>query len=66
MKATLIASGSSFEMESSAWVGCPLISLIPKISEDGNDVDTRTARLGEVDGDSTSSSIAASWLHTAC
>lgn len=56
MNATLIASGSSFEMERTACVGWPLTSLMPKISEDGNDVETFTARLGDVEGASTSSS----------
>ncbi len=56
MKETVMGAGSSFAKDSRAWVGWPLMSLIPKISEEGNEADTCTARLGEVDGDSSSSS----------
>lgn len=34
----------------------PLTSFIPKISEDGNEVDISTATFGDVEGASTSSS----------
>lgn len=56
MNATLIDSVSSLETERTACVEWPFTSLMPKISEDGNEVDTFTARLGDVDGASTSSS----------
>lgn len=56
MNFTLTGSGSSFEMERSALVAWPLTSLMPKISEDGNEVEIFTARLPDVDGFSTSSS----------
>ena len=56
MNFTLTGSGSSFEMERSAWVAWPLTSLMPKISEDGNEVEIFTAMLPDVDGFSTSSS----------
>lgn len=68
MKATLTDSGSSLEKERRAWVGWPFTSLMPKISEEGNDVEILTAMLGEVEGVSTSSSaysrsqLAARWL----
>ena len=39
MKLTLTASGSSFVIESRACVAWPLTSLMPNISEEGNDVD---------------------------
>ena len=47
MKATLTGSGSSFEKERRACVGRPFTSLMPKISEEGNDVEILTAMLGE-------------------
>jgi hypothetical protein len=56
MNATLTDSASSLETDRTACVEWPLTSLMPKISEDGNDVDTFTARFGDVDGASTSSS----------
>ena len=56
-KATLIGSGSSFEIERRARVGCPFTSLTPKISESGKEVETLTARLGDLEGTSTSSSV---------
>ena len=57
MKATLIGSGSSLVKERRAWVWWPLTILMPKISEEGKDVETLTARLAEVEGSSRSSSI---------
>lgn len=68
MKATLTGSGSSLEKERRAWVGRPFTSLMPKISEEGKDVEILTAMLGEVERFSTSSSscwrsqLAARWL----
>ena len=64
----MTGSGSSLEKERRAWVGRPFTSLIPKISEEGKDVEILTAMLGEVAGFSTSSSacaknqLAARWL----
>ena len=58
MKATVTGTGSSFEKERRACVGWPLTSLMPKISEDGNEVETLTARFGDFEGDSSSSSAA--------
>ncbi len=56
MKLTLTASGSSFVMERRAWVAWPLISLIPKISEDGKDVEIFIFSPGRAEGFSISSS----------
>ena len=56
MNTTVTGSGSSFKIESNAWVGWPLTSLTPNISEDGNEVDILTAKLADVEGASTSSS----------
>ena len=56
MKLTLTGSGSSFENERRACVGWPLTSLMPNISDEGNCAETFTAKAGEVDGFSTSSS----------
>ncbi len=47
IKTTVTASVSSFVIERRACVGWPLMSLMPKISEDGKAVDTCTARPGE-------------------
>ena len=56
MKLRPTGSASSLVMERSAWVGWPLTSLIPKISELGNDVEIFKARPGGGGGSSTSSS----------
>lgn len=56
MKATLTGAASLLDMESRDWVGWPLISLTPNISEDGKEAEMDTAREGEVEGFSTSSS----------
>ena len=37
-------------------MGLPLMSLMPKISESGNEADTKTFKFGDVLGASTSSS----------
>lgn len=58
MKTTVMGSGSSLLMESRAWVGWPLMSLMPKISDEGNEVETFTARFAEVEGCSASASSA--------
>lgn len=46
-KTTVTGSGSSLETERTAWVAWPLMSLMPKISEEGKEVETLTARLGD-------------------
>ena len=48
IKATVTGAGSSLVIERRAWVGWPLTSLTPKTSACGNEVETLTARLGEV------------------
>ena len=55
MKLTVTGSVSSLLKETSACVGLPLTSLMPKISAAGKEAETVTARFGDVDGASTSS-----------
>lgn len=56
MKTTETGKGSSFVKERRAWVGWPFMSFMPKISEEGKEVDILTVRLGEAEGSSTFSS----------
>ena len=51
-----MGSVSSLLKERLASVGLPLMSLMPKISESGKEAETKTFKLGEVLGVSTSSS----------
>ncbi len=56
MKVTFTGAASLLEMERSDWVGWPLISLTPNISEEGKEAEIDTAMFGVVEGFSNSSS----------
>ena len=56
MKTTCTGPASLLVKESRASVGRPLMTLIPKISEEGNEADTETAISG-LETSSSSSSI---------
>lgn len=53
-----MGSVSKFATERTAWVAWPLTSFTPKTSLSGKEAEIETARLGEVLGDSSSSSAA--------
>lgn len=52
MKTTLMGEGSSLVIERTARVGTALTSFMPKISEEGKEVEIWTERAGDWEGDS--------------